>query len=100
MRILGLLAAAIALSGSATTPAPRVTVLTDSVGGVLYWVTSARDELGRRLDLQLEQQTCRKLVEPGCPAYGVDEPESALATVQRLGAGLGRIVVVNVGYND
>ena len=44
--------------------------------------------------------TCRRLVEPGCPAYGNDAPESALAAVQRLGSGLGPIVVVSVGYND
>jgi hypothetical protein len=93
-----LLAAAVALSGSS--PPPRVTLLADSVGGVLYWEAGSRAELGRRLDLRVEQQTCRRLVEPGCSAYGIDGPESALAAVQRLGSELGRIVVVNVGYND
>jgi hypothetical protein len=92
-----LLAATVALSG---TPPPRVTLLADSVGGVLYWEAGSREELGRRLDLRIEQQTCRKLVEPGCSAYGIDGPESALAAVQRLGPELGRIVIVNVGYND
>jgi hypothetical protein len=93
-----LLAAAVALSGSS--PPPRVTLLADSVGGVLYWEASSRAELGKRLDLRVEQQTCRRLVVPGCSAYGIDGPESALAAVQRLGPELGRIVVVNVGYND
>jgi hypothetical protein len=99
VRILGLLAAVLALTGSATAP-PRVTVIADSVGGVLYWDAGARERLGHRLDLRVEQETCRKLIDPGCPGYGPNPPESALAAVQRLGAELGRIVVVNVGYND
>jgi hypothetical protein len=93
-----LLAAAVALSGGS--PLPRVTLLADSVGGALYWEAGSRAELGRRIDLRVEQQTCRRLVVPGCSAYGIDGPESALAAVQRLGPELGRIVVVNVGYND
>ena len=95
-----MLGAALALTGSASAAPPRVTVLTDSVGGVLFWDEAARNELGRRLDLRIEQQPCRKLVDPGCPAENSDAPESALAAVQRLGTELGRIVVVNVGYND
>lgn len=98
MTAWALLATVVALSGSSSPP--RVTLLTDSVGGALYWESSARAELGRRIDLRVEQQTCRKLVEPGCPAYGIGTPDSALATVQRLGPELGRIVIVNVGYND
>jgi hypothetical protein len=94
------LAAVLALTGNAAAAPPRATVLADSVGGVLFWDAGAREKLGRRLDLRVEQLTCRKLVEPGCPAYGNDAPESALATVQRLGPELGRIVIVNVGYND
>jgi hypothetical protein len=99
VRIWGLLAAVLALSGSASAP-PRVTLLADSVGGVLYWDAGARERLGHRLDLRVDQESCRKLVEPGCPAFGIDAPESALAAVQRLGAELGQIVVVNVGYNE
>lgn len=100
MRILSLLAASLALSGGPAPQPPRVTVLADSVGGVLYWDAGARERLGRRLDLHVEQETCRKLTEPGCPAYGIDAPESALAAVQRLGPQLGSIVIVNVGYNE
>ncbi|MFL5928448.1 MAG: hypothetical protein ACJ77E_16070 [Gaiellaceae bacterium] len=97
--VLALVGGAPAAAAPAPAP-PRVTVLTDSVGGILYWDAAARDLLGRRLDLHVEQQSCRKLTEPGCPAYVIDAPESALAAVQRLGSGLGGIVVVNVGYND
>jgi hypothetical protein len=78
---------------------PRVTLITDSVGGVLYWDAEARDDLAAGLDLQLETRTCRRLVVIGCPAYG-QIPPSALATVQALGTELGPVVVVDVGYND
>lgn len=36
-------------------------------------------------------------VDPGC---GATAPESAVATIERLGSALGPIVVWNVGYND
>jgi hypothetical protein len=80
-------------------PPPRVTLITDSVGGVLFWVTDARAELAQGLDLRLETRTCRKLIAVGCYAYG-ETPPSALETIQTLGAELGPLVVVDVGYND
>jgi hypothetical protein len=90
----------VALAGS-TAPAPtRVTVIADSVGGALDWDQPAREVLAQRLDLRIEERTCRRIIEPGCSSYGYDAPESALATVERLGPELGPIVVMNVGYND
>jgi hypothetical protein len=80
-------------------PAPRVTVITDSVGGALFWATGARDELAAGLDLRLEAETCRKLVAPGCYAYD-RVPTSALDTIVALGPQLGAVVVLDVGYND
>jgi hypothetical protein len=81
------------------TPPPRVTMITDSVGGVLFWATQQRDRLAVGLDFRLETKTCRKLVAPGCFAYD-EVPPSALATIERLGPELGKLVVVDVGYND
>ena len=78
---------------------PRVTMITDSVGGVLYWVTSAREELAEGLDFHLETRACRKLVSLGCYAYE-GTPPSTLETIQELGPEIGSIVVVDVGYND
>jgi hypothetical protein len=78
---------------------PRVTMITDSVGGVLFWANSERDELAEGLDFHLETKTCRKLVSPGCAAYD-EVPPSALETIQKLGTDLGRLVVIDVGYND
>jgi hypothetical protein len=78
---------------------PHVTVITDSVGGVLFWATREQEQLGEGLDLQLETKTCRRLVAPGCFAYD-EVPPSALQTVLELGSALGPVVVVDVGYND
>ncbi|MGZ4411397.1 MAG: hypothetical protein ACXVY8_04615 [Gaiellaceae bacterium] len=87
-------------------PPPRVTMVTDSVGGVLYWADRARAELAAGLDFRVEVKACRKLVVKGCYAYG-ENPPSALETIQALGAErdklgtrLGRLVIVDVGYND
>jgi hypothetical protein len=80
-------------------PLPRVTLITDSVGGVLFWAADARAELAQGLDLRLETKTCRRLVAVGCFAYG-ETPPSALETIQALGAELGPLVVIDVGYND
>jgi len=81
-------------------PPNRVTMITDSVGGVLFWVAEARKRLARGLDLDLETKTCRKLIAPGCPAYDDPAPPSALRTIQELGPQLGPTVVIDVGYND
>ena len=99
----------LALAGSSTTsaatnaldsPPNRVTLITDSVGGVLSWVTQARDKFARGLDLDLQVKSCRKLVDPGCPQEGEPHPPSALATIQELGTQIGQTVVIDVGYND
>lgn len=81
-------------------PLPRVTMITDSVGGVFFWATGPRDAFAKNFDLDLEVKTCRKLVSPGCPAYGDPHPASALATIGALGDQIGSIVVIDVGYND
>jgi hypothetical protein len=89
-------------AGGASAPAvptPRVTVITDSVGGVLWWVSEAQSELGRGFDLRLETKTCRGLVSAGCYAYG-EYPPSALPTIDEIGPDLGSLVVIDVGYND
>jgi hypothetical protein len=89
-------------SSEADSPAtypPRVTMITDSVGGVLFRVTQEQARLAEGLDFRLETKTCRKLVERGCYADG-ESPPSVLETVETLGAELGDLVVVDVGYND
>jgi hypothetical protein len=80
-------------------PAASVTVITDSVGGVLFWDPGASAEFADGLDVRLEVATCRKLVSTGCLAYDY-YPPSALDTIEELGSDLAPIVVVETGYND
>lgn len=83
---------------AAWTP-PRVTMITDSVGGALYPGSLELETLAHGLDFRLEDAPCRKLVSPGCPSdEGV--PPSVLDTIAKLGPELGKLVVVDVGYND
>jgi hypothetical protein len=80
-------------------PPTRVTLVADSVGGVLLWNADARDEVGQGLDFRIEAKACRKLVAVGCFAYGGISP-SALETIRTLGTELGPLVVIDVGYSD
>jgi hypothetical protein len=93
------LAASTARAGTPAWQPARVTVIADSVGGVLFWADPAREQLGAGLDLRVEAATCRRLVGPGCFAYGI-VPTSALERIEQLGRELGPVVVVDVGYND
>ena len=86
-------------SGAAVTAAPRVTLVADSVGGVLFWQRHARDELARGIDLRIDIRTCRRLVAEGC-VYDGERPPSALDAIRALGPALGQVVVIDVGYND
>ncbi len=98
--ILSGLAAAVSVLATAAGPshaAPRVTVIGDSVQETLDFSPAARAALAEGLDLRIEAAACRKLASPGCIGGA---PESALALARRLGPALGRVVVVNVGYND
>ena len=86
-------------AGATVTAAPRVTLVADSVGGVLFWQQHARDELGRGIDLRLDVRTCRRLVTDGC-VYAGERPPSALDAIRALGSAVGRVAVIDVGYND
>ena len=86
-------------SGAAVTAVPRVTLVADSVGGVLFWQRRARDELGRGIDLRIDIRTCRRLVTEGC-VYDGERPPSALEAIRDLGPALGQVAVIDVGYND
>jgi hypothetical protein len=87
----------LAAGGAGATDLPRVTVIGDSVGGALAWEGASNATLGEGFDVRVDWLTCRKLTKPGC---NDTLPESALAAVERLGPELGKIVVIEVGYND
>ena len=78
---------------------PRVTMISDSTGAILFWSPEERERLAQGLDFQLQAMACRKLVSPGCYAYDQIAP-SVLDTVESLGRDLGSIVIVDIGYND
>ena len=86
-------------SGAAVAAAPRVTLISDSVGGVLFWQRDARDELARGIDLRVDIRTCRRLVTDGC-VYDGERPPSAFDAIRDLGPALGQVAVIDVGYND
>lgn len=100
-----LLAAAAAGVASAASPAaadaarPRVTVIGDSVAASLHYAPGAVRLLGRGLDLRLDLRVCRRLAGPSCAFQGA-APASALEVVRSRGDGLGRVVVIKVGYNE
>jgi hypothetical protein len=100
----GLAVVALALAASTAAPAtpsakPRVTVIGDSIMASFAYVPSAGRALGRGLDLRSDTAVCRRLVAPSCPFQG-STPSTALEVVAASGHGLGRVVVINVGYND
>jgi hypothetical protein len=86
-------------SDAAVSAAPRVTLVADSVGGVLFWQRHARDDLARGIDLRIDIRTCRRLVTDGC-VYDGDRPPSALDAIRELGPALGQVAVIDIGYND
>ena len=86
-------------AGGASSP-PRVTIFGDSVASSLQYVPEAQQLLGNGLALRLELTPCRRLVSPGCPYQGT-RPDSVLDIVQVSPlVTLGKVVVVDVGYNE
>lgn len=96
-----MLFAATAPARADSTSGPLVTVIADSVGGVLVSDGASNAILARGFDLDIDWVVCRKLARPGCGG-AVPPPPSALDTVQSLASEgrLGKIVVVDTGYND
>jgi hypothetical protein len=102
--LAALAAVALALVASSPAPAgqsakPRVTVIGDSIMASFEYVPSARRALARGLDLRSDNAVCRRLVAASCAFQGTT-PSTALQVITANGRGLGRVVVINVGYND
>jgi hypothetical protein len=71
----------------------------DSVPAALGYQPAVEQSLGRGLDLRFDLKVCRRLATAGCPYRGT-MPSSALEAVRTTGSGCGRVLVVDVGYND
>jgi len=92
-----------ALSGAAGAeqPAPKVTIIGDSVADRMQRNPEALAALWNGFRINLQTRGCRTLVITGCTIGGqTGPPPSALQVIQRFGRYLGRFVVVEVGYND
>jgi hypothetical protein len=98
--VLAAIALLVPASGSADPAAKtRVTVIGDSVAASFDYVPAARRYLGKGFDLRSDAVVCRRLVATSCAFQG-STPSTALDIVRAQGRALGRVVVINVGYND
>jgi hypothetical protein len=96
---LAAVCAVAALPASAGAPV-RVTVISDSVGAALLWNPGVLQTFSAGLEVRGEAFGCRKLVALGCTFAPDLNPPSALAVIEQLGAALGPVAVIDVGYND
>lgn len=77
----------------------RVTVFGDSAATAMAYDPDAKRILARGVDLRLEVAACRRVGDTSCPYDGV-RPPNVIERGTELGAELGPVVVVIVGYND
>ena len=96
--VAAVLLAAGPASGGASAQ-PRATIIGDSIMASFDYVPAARRSLAKGLVLRSDSAVCRRLVAASCPFHG-STPETALDVVRADGRALGRVVVINVGYND
>ena len=99
---VSILLASLALAGAApgrSDAEVRVTVFGDSAATAMAYDPDAKRILGRGVDLRLEVAACRRVGDTSCPYDGV-RPPNVIDRATALGAELGPVVVVIVGYND
>jgi hypothetical protein len=98
--LVAVLAASIALGPAAgSADAVKGTFIGDSKAASINYSTRAKRLLQRGHDIRRDLKVCRRLVAPSCTYQGVT-PQTALQVVKRLGTRLGRVLVIDVGYND
>jgi len=84
----------------ATPPAPRVSVISDSVLTAVVWGNEpAQAALTAGLDMQIDAGVCRRLNGESCEFDGTRVP-TALSVINSWSSQLGSIVVIVDGYND
>lgn len=94
-----ILAASVGLAQPAggTRELQHLTVITDSVAGSLAFDPAAERLISRRLSVDFELRSCRRLTTESC---GLPPPPNALQLIRELGHRAGPNVVIAVGYND
>jgi hypothetical protein len=103
-RVFMLVAGAVlTLSGvaAAQTGAPKVTVIGDSVADKMERNPVALASLSHGYTLDLQTSGCRRLAIQSCTIFGSSGPApNVLQLVKSLAHRIGKIVVIDVGYND
>jgi hypothetical protein len=97
--VIALLAALAGTASASRETPPQVTVIGDSVLTAVQWNPEPLAILQRGLDVRLEVGVCRRLTGVSCPSEGGPVP-TLVDLVSTLGAELGPVVLVEVGYND
>jgi hypothetical protein len=95
----GVLAVLATAPPATAAPSPQVTVIGDSVLTAVLWNDQARSILERGFDMHLDIGVCRRLTGVSCTYEGGRVP-TLVDLVHDVGTGIGRTVVVEVGYND
>jgi ribosomal protein L25 (general stress protein Ctc) len=99
--LLAVIASLAPSGGAAAGLEPKVTLIGDSVADAMEHNPVALASLNDGFRLNLQTRGCRALVTPSCWIADSDgPPPTALAVVKRFGRWIGKIVVVEVGYND
>ena len=94
------LAALVALGPAAgSAGAVKFTFIGDSKAAGIEFSAQAKRLLARGHIVRRDLKVCRRLVAQSCP-YNGTRPRTALAAVRYYGRNLGRVLVVDVGYND
>jgi hypothetical protein len=93
------LVATVGVAAPAARQQVRVTFVGDSVPASISYVPAARARLERGLDVRLDLRVCRRLVQPSCTYQGAT-PSTALQAVEGYGQALGKVLIVDVGYNE
>jgi hypothetical protein len=86
-------------AGAAAKKPVRATFVGDSVAASISYVSAARAQLRRGLEVRYDLRVCRRLVQPSCSYQGYT-PTTALQAVQGYGRALGAVLIVKVGYNE
>ena len=79
--------------------AVKLTFIGDSKATAINYSAKAKRLLSRGHDVRRDLRVCRRLVAPSCSYQGVT-PRTALESVRHYGTDLGRVLVIDVGYND
>jgi hypothetical protein len=99
LTVTAALAAGVGLDAADAKGPLKVTFVGDSVPASISYIPAAQAQLKKALAVRLDLRVCRRLVEASC-SYQGSTPTTALQAVQGYGRSLGRVLIVNVGYNE